>query len=136
NTAIYQTYGRTPSELRGSRYNRKYQRPDDWVQLRLYYRPPYHWRSMLRFLQQRAIPGVEVVDGLIYRRLHRFADRQGIVEVEAMPNEAYLLVRVEPALARNLLPITERVKQLFDLRADPMAIANHFADDEVLGRLV
>ncbi|HRW08675.1 MAG TPA: AlkA N-terminal domain-containing protein [Caldilineaceae bacterium] len=141
NTAIYQTYGRTPSELRGSRYNRKYQRPDDWVQLRLYYRPPYHWRSMLRFLQQRAIPGVEEVAGLIYRRLHRVTDRQnerhqGIVEVEVLPDEAYLLVRVQPTLARWLLPITERVKQLFDLRADPMAIANHFADDEVLGRLV
>jgi len=142
NTAIYQTYGRTPSELRGSRYNRKYQRQDDWVQLRLYYRRPYHWRGMLRFLQQRAIPGVEMVDGLIYRRWHYVqdqqgaAEQQGIVEVEVVPEEAYLLVRVQPLLARWLLPITERVKQLFDLRADPMAITECFADDEVLGRLV
>lgn len=141
NTAIYQTYGRTPSELRNSRYNRKYQRTDDWVQLRLYYRRPYHWDSMLGFLHARAIPGVESVDGMTYRRFHKEIDaqgtcRQGLVEVEVVPNEAYVLVRVQPALARHLLSITERVKRLFDLRTDPMVVQQQFADDEYLGRLI
>jgi len=31
------------------------------VRLRLRYRPPYDWDSMLAYLQPRAIPGVEVV---------------------------------------------------------------------------
>ena len=134
NTAIHQTYGRTPSELRGSRYNRKYQRADDWVQLRLYYRLPYAWDAMLRFLQQRAIPGVEMVDGSIYRRFHRVGDQHGLVEVEMVPDEPYCLVRVQPALAHHLLSITERVKRLFDLRADPMYLVDHFVNDEYLGR--
>ena len=37
--------------------------------LRLGYRPPYDFAAMLRFLQGRALPGVEVVDETGYRRV-------------------------------------------------------------------
>src|SRR3984893_4560678 len=39
------------------------------VALRLRYRPPYDWNSMLSFLRARAIPSVEVVEGDRYLRI-------------------------------------------------------------------
>src|ERR1700744_949446 len=38
------------------------------VTLRLRYRPPYDWDSMLTYLSARAIPGVEVVEKSAYQR--------------------------------------------------------------------
>ena len=38
------------------------------IALRLTYRPPLAWDALLRYLQPRAIPGVEQVSGDTYRR--------------------------------------------------------------------
>ena len=37
------------------------------LELRLAYRPPLDWRAILGFLRDRAIPGVETVDGNVIR---------------------------------------------------------------------
>ncbi len=53
-------YGLTPTKMRrGSASSTG----SDCVRLTLAYRPPLDWRSMLRFLAARAIPGVEAVAG-------------------------------------------------------------------------
>ncbi|HTC26915.1 bifunctional transcriptional activator/DNA repair enzyme AdaA, partial [Dyella sp.] len=42
---------------------------DDGLSLRLNYRPPYDFPSMLTFLRGRALPGIEVVDDESYSRV-------------------------------------------------------------------
>src|ERR1700704_2722150 len=60
NETFLNLFHRPPSALR--RKNSPGQGEKDVI-LRLRYRPPYDWESMLAFLRARAIPGVEVTEG-------------------------------------------------------------------------
>jgi AraC family transcriptional regulator of adaptative response / DNA-3-methyladenine glycosylase II len=49
-----------------------------------------------------------------------------------LPNQPAVCLSVPYSLARHALPITERVKQLFDLKADPVAIDDALRRDPEL----
>ena len=67
---------------------------DAGVTLRLRYRPPYDWESMLGFLRARAIPGVEVVENNTYQRTVALDGAIGSVEVTHLPH----LQSLEPVM--------------------------------------
>ena len=52
------------------------------VAVRLGYRPPYDWDSILSFLRARAIPGIEVVSNDRYARTVAIGGERGTVVVE------------------------------------------------------
>src|SRR5215467_4414918 len=60
NETFLDLFRRPPSALRRKSAAKGDEQKD--VVLRLRYRPPYDWESMLSFLRTRAIPGVEVVE--------------------------------------------------------------------------
>lgn len=135
NEAIRQTYGRTPSELRSSRQNRKHQADAGISQLKLYYCAPLDWSWLMAFLHRRAMPGIEVVENNSYKRTVTFDSIVGSIEVQPVRGERYCLVRVPNSLSRYLLTITERVKRLFDLRANPDIIDESLSKDRRLSKL-
>ncbi len=101
------------------------------------YRPPLDWPGLVRYLDARATPGVEVGDGHgVYRRSIRLQGHQGYLAVYPARSGDALLVEPSDTLVPVLAPLTVRVRRLFDLDADPCAIAAHLADDAVLGPLV
>jgi AraC family transcriptional regulator of adaptative response / DNA-3-methyladenine glycosylase II len=53
-----------------------------------------------------------------------------------LPNQPAVCLSVPYNLVRHLLPITERVKKLFDLKADPFAIGDVLRHDPELAPLV
>jgi AraC family transcriptional regulator of adaptative response / DNA-3-methyladenine glycosylase II len=122
NNAIQQTYGRTPTALRRVRRRASASPTDALAQIKLTYRAPYDWPAMLGFLRHHALPGVEAVDERGYRRTARLDGVTGVVELQPLPQERAVALRVPHTLARRLLPISERAKRLLDLRADPAAI--------------
>lgn len=122
NEAIRQTYARTPTELRRHRRRSLADPCGTTIDLKLFYREPYDWSAMFAFLGTQATPLVEEVDGQTYRRAVRIDGVSGIIAVRPLPNQPAVRLSVPYNLARHLLPITERVKQLFDLKADPIAI--------------
>jgi AraC family transcriptional regulator of adaptative response / DNA-3-methyladenine glycosylase II len=85
-------------------------------------REPFDGESLLAFLAARAIPGVEEVVGGSYRRTAPF----GIFE--ARPGPAG--VSFSPAEA------ADRCRRLFDLDADPAAVAAVLGADPLLAPLV
>jgi 3-methyladenine DNA glycosylase/8-oxoguanine DNA glycosylase len=87
---------------------------------------------MLAFLDRQATPLVEALDGQTYRRAVCFDGVSGVIAVQPLPNQPAVRLSVPYNLARHLLPITERVKQLFDLKADPLAIADALRRDPEL----
>jgi AraC family transcriptional regulator of adaptative response / DNA-3-methyladenine glycosylase II len=105
----------------------------DALRFELPYRPPYAFDAMLAFLRDRAIRGVEAVDGGSYRRsiavTHRDAVHEGWVEVANVPRKAALRVAVSPSLARAVPAVLARVRHALDLACDPLDVA------EVLGPL-
>lgn len=122
NEAIRQTYARTPTELRRHRRRSLADPGGTTIDLKLFYREPYNWPAMLSSLRERATPLVEALEGQTYRRAIRVEGISGIITVQPLPNQPAVRLSVPYNLARHLLPVTERVKQLFDLKADPVAI--------------
>ena len=132
NTAMRAAYRAAPRELRRS--SRAAGAPEPELVLRLAYRPPLAFDALLGFLAARAIPGVEEVRGSAYRRSVVWNGEAGVVAVERGRDERHLLLRAPAALARGLAFLAARARRLFDLDADPAAIASHLARDPALAR--
>jgi AraC family transcriptional regulator, regulatory protein of adaptative response / DNA-3-methyladenine glycosylase II len=106
------------------------------VTLRLRYRPPYDWESMLDFLRARSIPGVEVVDGGRYLRTVEMDGSTGSVEVSHLPQQQSLSVTIRFPHVRAFPAIVARVRRVFDLGADIQTIDAHLSRDPLLAPLV
>ena len=105
--------------------------------LRLGYRPPYDFTAMLDFLRGRALPGVESVDEHSYARMVGSADSPGWLRVSAWPNgEHALKLELRGVPSTELLQIVNRLRRMFDLDADPHAIASALSVDARLRPLL
>jgi len=100
----------------------------DGLAFELAYRPPYAFDTVLAFLGARAIDGLESVAGRTYTRtldIARGGDvHAGRIAVSHLPRRGALRVVLSPALARVVPAVLARVRQLFDLAADPLEIAS------------
>ena len=135
NDVFRQSYRRSPSELRHATRGREVAAAVDGITLRLGFRPPYDWKSLVAFLSPRATPGVEAVAEDSYCRTIELGGRSGRFEVRPAPGENCLKLRVEFPSSKVLLRIVERVRRTFDLDADPAQISELLGSDPRLGRL-
>jgi AraC family transcriptional regulator of adaptative response / DNA-3-methyladenine glycosylase II len=105
----------------------------DLVRLTLAYRAPLAWSALSTMLRHDAIPGVECVEGERYGRTVRLDGKRGIVfAADAAAGAgtgngrrapaAHLDVEVSPALVPVLMPLLARLRQLFDLDAEPTVV--------------
>lgn len=134
NDVFQKTYQRTPTELR--RTNRGGKTAVSHLHLKLAYRPPFSWNSLISFLQMRAIPGVEAVQADSYSRTVQFGNLSGIITVQPIPDKNRLRLSVPTHLAGHLQLIAERIRRLFDLQADPAQISDHLSQDALLAPTV
>jgi AraC family transcriptional regulator of adaptative response / DNA-3-methyladenine glycosylase II len=102
---------------------------DAGITLRLCYRPPYDWQSMLGFLQARAIPGVEVIEKETYRRTVEVDGSVGSIAVAHLPLKNSLSVTIHLPSVKSLPAIVARVRRLFDIGADIETIDAHLSHD-------
>jgi AraC family transcriptional regulator of adaptative response / DNA-3-methyladenine glycosylase II len=131
NATIQETFGHTPSSLRRSA------KPASTVgcTLRLPYRAPLAADDLFAYLAGRATPGVEVVSGTSYRRTVAVAGTKGVVELTMDgTGDLRLIARLDSVTA--LGSIVRRSRNLFDLDADPGAIAAHLSLDPKLRTMV
>ena len=125
NAMLKERYRLTPTDLRRTQNHRAV---EDFsaFSFRLGYRPPLDWDRLLAFLSQRAIPQVETVSDGTYLRTVRIQRRgrelAGHIRVTRMTDQHMLAVRLSESLLPACAVVLERVKQLFDLHADPAAI--------------
>src|SRR5215813_8035300 len=109
---------------------------DTGVTIRLRYRPPYDWDSMLDYLRARAIAGVEVVENGHYLRSVKIDGATGSVDVSHLPQLQSLSVTICFPQVQALPAIVTRVRRLFDLGADIETIDTHLSRDPLLAPLV
>ncbi len=110
------------------------------LELRLATRAPFGWPDMLAYFAMRGIPGVEHVESspahASYARSVRIGALHGWLRVTQLPAQGELLLETAPALAPVLTQLTERVRQQFDLDADPQAIHARLAQDPLLATTI
>lgn len=100
------------------------------VRLTLSYRPPLAWDALVRHLGTFAAPGAEVVEGTRYGRTVRVEGRTGLVFADdaaghrggGAARKTQLEIDVSPSLVPVLMPLLVRLRQLFDLDAEPAVI--------------
>ncbi|MFF4603353.1 AlkA N-terminal domain-containing protein [Streptomyces sp. NPDC001339] len=147
NDTIREIYALTPSALRagrpgeGSSYGPSAPHTTTGaLPLRLAYRGPYARTEIFDHLQRQAVPGVEEMTGdrgaRTYRRTLRLPHGPGVIEVDECPGERWLECRLHLTELRDLTTASQRVRRLFDLDADPCAVAERLGADPFLARLV
>jgi AraC family transcriptional regulator, regulatory protein of adaptative response / DNA-3-methyladenine glycosylase II len=136
NTLFAERYGFAPTRLRKVAGDEAVTRTESpkFFTFFLTYRPPYDWAIILTFLEKRAIPNVESVEGDEYRRVLRVrreghADIVSWIRVRHIAKKCALEVTLAPAFATALPQVLATVKRVFDLHADPFEIS------DVLGEL-
>ena len=134
--ALFQSrYRMSPTRLR-RREGAGAATPADSFTLALDYRPPLDWEAMLAFLAARSIPGVEMVrDGRYYRSLAE-GEHRGWVAVGRSERGHALEVGMSLALLPALMPVLARLRDFFDLDAEPATIDGQLGADPVLEPLV
>lgn len=121
NTVFRKHYDLTPADFRrttGTGHDTV-----ESVTLSLAYRPPFAWATLLKFLGERAIPGVEQVESSRYRRTvainHKGITLRGWISVANCPERNVVAVVVSSALFPAINQVLARVRFLFDLNCMP-----------------
>lgn len=110
--------------------------PSTLTRLRLSYRAPWTWQQFHQHFSLRLLPAVERLTPHSYSRNFRQGDVSGWLRVRPLADEAALELSLGPCPACLVQPLVRRVRRMFDLDADPLGIARHFAADPLLGPLV
>jgi AraC family transcriptional regulator, regulatory protein of adaptative response / DNA-3-methyladenine glycosylase II len=144
NDTVREVYASSPSELRrGGAHRRAGRAGSAPVTVRLAARAPFDSASVLAFLAARTIECTESVelvqhtDAAGYRRSMSLPGGPGVVEVRPLTCGA-TGVQASFRLTdwADLAPAVRRVRRLFDLDADPVAVDAVLAADPSLAALV
>jgi AraC family transcriptional regulator of adaptative response / DNA-3-methyladenine glycosylase II len=146
NTVFRERYRLPPNALRHQyrpvRQHRAIEQGDA-LHLTLSYRAPLAWTALLAYLRAEAMPGIEVVEDQRYGRTVSLNGVAGVVFAEASPEtkrrrvaranqgggrrETHLRITLSAALLPVLMPLFSKLRQLFDLDAEPSVIDAHLA---------
>jgi AraC family transcriptional regulator, regulatory protein of adaptative response / DNA-3-methyladenine glycosylase II len=134
NDSMQEAFGCAPSELR--RHIQPGRPADGRLTLRLQYRPPFNAEELLAYLGKRAVAGVEEVINGRYRRTIAFPRSKGMLEIEPLKEIHALAVHLSLDDLSDLSQIVQRCRNLFDLDADPAAIAAILGADPIIAPLI
>lgn len=102
------------------------------VTLRLAARQPFPSWALFEFLAARAVPGVEEGGARYYRRALSLPHGPGVVTVDD-GDDGSLRCVLQLSDLRDLTMAAQRIRQLFDLDADPAAVTEVLGADVTLG---
>lgn len=114
NRACVDVFLEAPTALRARRRRADRLVADGGLVLRVPFRPPFDWPSTASYLAARAIGGVEVVDGGVYRRTIRVDGHPGVLELSAGGPDHLLLTAHLPRF-EGLIHVVQRARDLANL---------------------
>jgi AraC family transcriptional regulator, regulatory protein of adaptative response / DNA-3-methyladenine glycosylase II len=134
NETMQAAFGCTPSTFR--RRTLSGQGSEGKLTLRLQYRPPFDFDTLLGYLQKRAITGVEEVVERRYRRTVVLPRSRGVIELEPAEKTHAILLHLQLSDLSDLSMLVQRCRHFFDLDAIPAAVTDVLATDSLLAPLV
>lgn len=135
NAVFQKLYNKAPGDFRRAR-DRQTDADDNTLTLTLPFAPPYDWPAMLTSLAHRAEMD-ESVENNVWRRRISLDGVTGTVAVSLADDQPHALRAVIRFPVVTALPsIVLRIRRVFDLSADPIAIGNQLAEDPLLAPLV
>jgi AraC family transcriptional regulator, regulatory protein of adaptative response / DNA-3-methyladenine glycosylase II len=129
NALFQEHYRLNPTALRKKT---KAAHPVDAFTFELAYRPPLDWSALHKFLERRAVAGVEATQGATYFRTvrieHDSQTHAGWIAAAPSPARPTLQLTVSASLSKVLPAALGRAKQAFDLSCDPDAVVAGLGD--------
>jgi AraC family transcriptional regulator, regulatory protein of adaptative response / DNA-3-methyladenine glycosylase II len=135
NRSCQEVFRATPGELRARRWAEDRLVADGGLALRVPFQPPLAWDAMLGVLRARAIPGVEHVSAVSYRRTVAIGGHPGVIEL-APEGPGNLVLRAHLPHWAGLIHVVRRARRIFGLDADAEGADHALGRDPVIGRLV
>lgn len=135
NRAAQDLFQASPRELRARRRVTDRLVADGGLGLRLPFRAPFEWDTMLDYFRSRAIPGVESVEGDTYRRTVHVDGDPGVLEV-GPGGPDHLVLRAHLPHWEGLIHVVERTRRIFGLDAEVDEAHRVLRHDALLAGLV
>ncbi len=141
NDTVREVFAASPTELRRSRRKTGSAKQElmagDWLCVRLPFRPPLDVRTLWAWLDAHSVPGIEEVDGSVYRRSLRLESGPGVVELVApQPDDSAIEARFLLSSLSDLQQAIQRCRRLLDLDADPLVIRADLGRHQALVNLL
>ncbi len=134
NDTVRAVYATTPTEIRRRQRSRAGDVAIGTITIRLAARSPHDAASTLRFLSDRAVPGIEEVTGEGYRRVLDLPHGPGTVCLADGGGHISCTLRLGDVA--DLGVAVQRCRRLLDLDADPVAVDAQLGADPVLSPLI
>lgn len=139
NALFLERYQMAPSALRRTSPTQM-----NVITLRLAYRAPFAWDAMLDYLAARTITGVEAIESHNNQRyylrslqfMHGQQSLEGWMKVSHLDREQQLEVQVSNQFSPILMQLLDKVRQQFDLDANPAIIEQHLCSDPLLAKQI
>jgi AraC family transcriptional regulator, regulatory protein of adaptative response / DNA-3-methyladenine glycosylase II len=135
NRAMVEVFRARPRELRERRRKSDRLVADGGLLLRLPLLEPYDWRSVLEFLEPRAVPGVEEIDADVYRRTVMIDGAPGLLELGTL-DHGHLWLRVHLPFWEGLIHVAARAARIAGIDVDVTDAHKLLRADPLLGPLV
>ncbi|MEM1153505.1 MAG: AlkA N-terminal domain-containing protein [Pseudomonadota bacterium] len=133
NSAIKDQFRQSPTELR--RTSRR-DLDREGISLQLHYRPPYDWQGVVNFLSRHTVAGVERVDAQGYHRNLYLGGHRATISVRPVAGRDALELVFRAPNHSMLMPVVAAVRRMFDLDANPAAIAATLGAEPALAPLL
>lgn len=135
NRVCREVFRAPPTELRAHRRAGDRLAADGGLVLRLPFDGPLDWPALARYFAARAIPGVEAVDGEVYRRTVVVDGDPGVLELSEGGDD-HLLLRAHLPHWEGLIHVVTLARRLAGLDADVETPRATLADDPIAGPLL
>ncbi len=136
NRVVESIFGFAPSVLRAKRRRGDVLTADGGLRLRLPFVEPLDRRAVLAHLAPRVTPGVEALDGTVYRRTLMVCGNPGLVEIDLGGDGGHLEMRAHLPSFDSIIDDVARVRNMFGLDDDSVAAETQLAYDPLIGALI
>lgn len=136
NRVVESIFRFSPGELRRKRRGGDVLVADGGLRLRLPFVEPLDRAAALAHLRPRVTPGVEAVDGHVYRRTLEVCGNPGVIEVDLGGDEPHLELVAHLPTFDSIIDDVARVRTMFGLDDDVRAAEDHLLADPHLAPTV
>jgi AraC family transcriptional regulator, regulatory protein of adaptative response / DNA-3-methyladenine glycosylase II len=130
NEAFKIRFSKAPSELRKT--GKAVSKESSGTRLKLSYRPPFNWPSILTYLKRHQIDQIEEVGPDTYIRYFPTQKGMGRVLIENDPVHSCLIAHFDLFDCGQLYGLIQNIRRLFDLDADPILISSELEKSDLL----
>jgi len=131
NAAFKNRFSQAPSEIRKAETATDFE-GSPLTTLKLSYRPPFHWKSILQYLKRHQIDHIEEISDDTYIRYFPTQKGMGRVLVENSDEKSCLVARFDHFDCVQLYGLIQNIRRVFDLDADPLLVSTIFEHSDLL----